>query len=92
LAGLLAEAMGHLGDAIAHIGGGGDRAEAAADRAVGAVTALETAYGRGMAALLAVDEREARIGGRELYRRCSRIGELVADVAERVVYAIVKES
>jgi hypothetical protein len=34
-----------------------------------------------------------RIGGRELYRRCSRIGrEMVLDVAERVVYSIVKQS
>jgi phosphate/sulfate permease len=28
---------------------------------------------------------------RELYRRCARIGELVIDVAERVVYAVVKQ-
>lgn len=29
---------------------------------------------------------------RELYRRCSRIGETVVDVAERIQYAVVKES
>ena len=33
-----------------------------------------------------------RIARRELYRRCSRIGEVVIDVAERVVYAVVKQS
>ena len=31
-------------------------------------------------------------GRRELYRRCSRIGETVVDVAERIQYAVVKES
>ena len=29
---------------------------------------------------------------RELYRRCSQLGETVVDVAERVVYAVMKES
>ena len=29
---------------------------------------------------------------RELYRRSSRIGDAVVDVAERVVYAVVKRS
>jgi hypothetical protein len=33
-----------------------------------------------------------RISRRELYRRCARIGETVVDVAERVIYAVVKES
>ena len=33
-----------------------------------------------------------RVSHRELYRRCLRIGELVVDVAERVVYAVVKQS
>jgi hypothetical protein len=45
-----------------------------------------------MAALLSVDERGARIAGRELYRRCMRIGDLVVDVAERIIYAVVKQS
>ena len=44
-----------------------------------------------MAALLEVDERSARIAGRELFRRCARIGDLVVDVAERVIYAVVKQ-
>jgi hypothetical protein len=33
-----------------------------------------------------------RISRRELYRRCSRIGERVIDVAERVIYAVMKAS
>jgi hypothetical protein len=53
---------------------------------------LEAAYYRGMANLLEVTDMRERIARRELYRRCSRIGEVVIDVAERVVYSTVKES
>jgi hypothetical protein len=45
-----------------------------------------------MAALLELDDLCTVIARRELYRRCSRIGEGVVDVAERVIYAVVKES
>ncbi len=45
-----------------------------------------------IAGLLSVEDRSGRIMRRELYRRSSRIGEAVVDVAERVVYAVVKES
>jgi hypothetical protein len=45
-----------------------------------------------MADSLGIEERAERIARRELYRRCSRIGETVVDVAERVVYAVVKQS
>ena len=46
----------------------------------------------GMAELLAVDQRDERISSRELYRRCARIGEEVVDVAERIIYSIVKDT
>lgn len=42
--------------------------------------------------MLEVEEMRQRIGLRELYRRCDRISEVVIDVAERIVYAVVKES
>jgi len=45
-----------------------------------------------MSALLEAEDRQDRISRRELYRRCSRLGEVVVDVAERVVYAVVKQS
>jgi hypothetical protein len=45
-----------------------------------------------MADLLGIDDRNERIARRELYRSCSRLGEIVVDVAERVVYAVMKES
>ena len=45
-----------------------------------------------MAALLRVGDRNERIARRELYRSCARLGETVVDVAERVIYAVMKES
>jgi hypothetical protein len=45
-----------------------------------------------MAELLDVDDLREVMARRELYRRCSRMGESAVDVAERVLYAAVKES
>jgi uncharacterized protein Yka (UPF0111/DUF47 family) len=92
MARLISQGMHHIDDAIAQLGTDGGRATASADAAIGTERELEDVYYRGMAALLEVDERIARIGGRELYRRCARIGDLVVDVAERIVYAVVKQS
>ena len=92
MAGLLREAVGQIDLAIAGIGSNEDAATAAADAALSAERELERVYYKGMAALLDVDDMRERISRRELYRRCSRIGETVVDVAERVIYAVVKES
>ena len=45
-----------------------------------------------MADLLRIGDRNERIARRELCRRCSQLAETVVDVAERVVYAVMKES
>jgi uncharacterized protein Yka (UPF0111/DUF47 family) len=45
-----------------------------------------------MAALLEVDNLREVLARRELYRRCSRMGEAAVDVAERILSANVKES
>ena len=45
-----------------------------------------------MVGLLGVADCTERITRREPYRRSSRIGEAVVDVAERIVYAVVKQS
>jgi uncharacterized protein Yka (UPF0111/DUF47 family) len=92
MARLLAEAVRHLDRAIAQLGSDGEGATEAADEAIRAERRLEHTYYRGMASLLEVQDMRERIGRRELYRRCSRIGEVVIDVAERVVYAVVKQS
>jgi uncharacterized protein len=91
MARLLAAALRDVDRAIACLGSDGDEATAAADAAIRKERELEHAYYTGMAALLAVGDRSERIARRELYRRCSRIGETVVDVAERVVYAVVKQ-
>ena len=44
------------------------------------------------AKLLEVEDMRERISLRELYRRCDLLSHIVVDVAERVVYAVVKES
>ncbi len=92
MAALLGEAVVHIDDAIARLGSEGGDATEPAQAAIRAERRLEGAYYRGMANLLEVEDRGERIARRELYRRCLRIGEIVIDVAERVVYAVVKQS
>ena len=92
MAKLLAEATGQVDEAIGHLGSDDRRATAAADAAIKTVRRLEHVYYRDTAKLLEVGDMRQRIGLRELYRRCDRIGEIVIDVAERIVYAVVKES
>jgi uncharacterized protein Yka (UPF0111/DUF47 family) len=91
MARLLAEAVRHIADAVARLGKEDDAIEAA-DAAIKAERRLERAYRAGMGALLQVDDLREVTARRELYRRCSRIGEGAADVADRVIYAVVKES
>ena len=92
MAKLIARAMRRIDEAIAHLGADSSSATASADAAIAAEKELDDVYYRGMAALLDVDERTARIAHRELYRRCARIGDIVVDAAERIVYAVVKQS
>lgn len=92
MAGLLAEAVRDIDRALAHLGSNEDAATDAADAAIKAERSLQRTYYNGMGALLEVDSRSERIARRELYRRCLRIGEMVIDVAERVVYAVVKQT
>ena len=92
MAELLGTALRSIDEAISHLGSDPDAATASADAAIVAERRLEDVYYRGMASLLQLREMRDRVSHRELYRRCTRIGELVVDVAERVVYAVVKES
>ena len=92
MATLLHSALDDIDNAIARLGSDADGATAAADAAIRNARDIEHVYYRGMAALLELDDRSQRISLRELYRRCERIGEAVIDVAERVVYAVVKQS
>jgi uncharacterized protein len=91
MARLLGEAVRNIDRALAHLGADQDAATEAADAAIRSERELERTYYRGMAALLEVEDRTERIARRELYRRCVRIGEMVIDVSERIVYAVVKQ-
>jgi uncharacterized protein Yka (UPF0111/DUF47 family) len=92
MAGVMGEAMRRLDAAIAQLGRDGDGATTDAEAVIVIVKRLEDAYYRGMAALLHEEDRGARIARRELYRRCSQIGDVIVDVAERVMYAVVKQT
>jgi uncharacterized protein Yka (UPF0111/DUF47 family) len=104
MAGLLLDGMNHLlraCDAITPHGGDESfrTATSAADDATKAARHMEKAYRRAMSDLLgppaetvAGHEHVREVTGRrELYRRLSRIGGTVVDVADRVWYAAVKE-
>jgi uncharacterized protein Yka (UPF0111/DUF47 family) len=91
MAGLLAEAAHHLHEAIGKFGTDADATQPA-EAAIKAERNHERAYRAGMAALLELDDLRDVIARRELYRRCSRIGEEAVGVAERVIYAVVKEA
>jgi uncharacterized protein Yka (UPF0111/DUF47 family) len=89
---LIGEALRHVDEALAQLTSNRADAASAADAAIRTERRLEQTYYEGMAALLSVEDRTERIARRELYRQCARIGDVVVDVAERVVYAIVKQS
>jgi uncharacterized protein Yka (UPF0111/DUF47 family) len=92
MAELVGSALGHLDAAVAALVDDPDAATEAADAAIREARRFEHVYYEGMAALLDVDDRNQRIARRELYRSCSRLAETVVDVAERVIYAVMKES
>jgi uncharacterized protein Yka (UPF0111/DUF47 family) len=92
MAALLAESVRHIETGVALLPGqAGDAAEPA-DAAVKAERRLEKAYRAAMGALTDVDDLRVVMGRQELYRRCSRMGEAAVDVAERLMYAVLKES
>ena len=91
MAALLAASVRRLDEAIAQLDpDAGDNTQAA-DAAIKADRQLERVYRAAMARLLDVDDLREVMARRELYRRCSRMGEAAVDVAERVLYAAVKE-
>jgi uncharacterized protein len=91
----LADGVGHLATAFERLNP--DRrdkdltATEAADAAVKSQRRLERVYREAASALLSSDDLREVIGRRELYRRMSRISEILIEVADRVWYATVKE-
>jgi uncharacterized protein Yka (UPF0111/DUF47 family) len=89
---LLRDAVSQLAEAFAHLGSTTSDATTYADAAVKRTRDVEHVYRRAMSALLEVEDLRLVMGRRELYRRLSRISDLVHRVAERVWYAVVKEA
>lgn len=90
---LLAAAVGHLTDAFTHLGRArGPAATDDADTAIKSGRRVEHVYRQAMSALLAEPDLRVVTGRRELYRRMSRIADLVRAVADRVWYSVVKEA
>ena len=92
MASVLAVAMRHLDGAVAQLDPKAPESTVAADAAVKMARRLERVYRAARGALLEVDDLREVMARRELYRRCSRIGDAVVEVAERVLYAMVKET
>ncbi len=89
---LLRDGIGHLDDAIAGLRAHTDAATASADAAIKTERRIERVYRRAMAELLEVDDLKEVTARRELYRRFSRIADQLTEIAERVWYAVIKES
>ncbi|MCB0876015.1 MAG: DUF47 family protein [Solirubrobacterales bacterium] len=92
MARILAGGARRLDGAVATLGDDGETTTARAEAAIQSERDLQAAYYRRMAALLEVEDRGKRIALRELYRRSSQIATVVVDVAERLMYAVIKQS
>ena len=90
MAALVADATRELDTAIARLEPETTAASASADAAIKQARRLERVYRSAMADLLDVSDLREIMGRRELYRRGSRLGETLVEVAERVLYAVVK--
>ena len=97
MASLLADGVRQLTVAFERLGqnrhgAGEDSATAAADAAVKTQRQVERVYRKAASALLTVDDLREVIGRRELYRRFSRVSEILIAAADRVWYATIKEA
>ena len=92
MAELLAESVRQIDAGVALVADHSGDAAGPADAAVKAERHLEKAYRAAMGALTEVEDVRVVMGRQELYRRCSRMGEAAVDVAERLIYAGLKES
>ena len=92
MAALLAESVRQIDAGVALVANHSGDVTHPADAAVRAERNLERAYRAAMGALMQVEDVRLVMGRQELYRRCSRMGETAVDVAERLIYAGLKEN
>ncbi|HXG75430.1 MAG TPA: DUF47 family protein [Gaiellaceae bacterium] len=88
----LAESVHLVAEAAELLGTDPHGATEKANEALRAQRQIEKVYRDAMARLVEVDDLREVMCRRELYRRVSRIGEVVVDVAERIWYSVVRES
>ena len=95
MAGFLVEGVRQLDEAFVKLktDGAGEEGPAtvAADAAIKAQRHLERVYRKAASALIEVEDLREVMGRREMYRRVSRLSDMIVEVAERVWYATVKE-
>ncbi len=88
---LLAECVHHIDEGVAQLEGRSGDATKPADAAVKTQRRLEQTYRAAMGELARPDAGTT-LGRQELYRRCAQMGDSVVDVAERLIYAVLKEN
>jgi uncharacterized protein Yka (UPF0111/DUF47 family) len=91
MTGLLRDSLREVAEAVGRLTGDPNAAMESATSAIRTEHGLQRVYYQGMAALLANPDQRDRIAKRELYRLIARLGEAVVEVAERVIYAVMKE-
>ncbi len=95
MAGFLVEGVQQLDEAFSKLKTKGAEevgpATSAADAAIKAQRHLERVYRKAASALIDVDDLREVMGRREMYRRVSRLSDMIVEVAERVWYATLKE-
>ena len=88
--------VGHLAEAMEVLGshghGSSQHATDQADDAIKQARNLEKTYRAAMSAALDLDDLRELAARRELYRRFTHLGELLAQIGDRVWYAVIKES
>jgi uncharacterized protein Yka (UPF0111/DUF47 family) len=92
MAALLREGVAHIDEAVEGLQKRRSDATTSADDAIKDVRHIERVYREAMAGLLELDDLREVTARRELYRRFSRLGDALAEVAERVWYAVIKEA
>lgn len=92
LADAAADGVAHLARGLKALTAPDDTATLAADAAIAAERRMEKLYRAAMKDLLSEPDVLLTLARREIYRRMLEVGEGIDDVAERIWYAVVKES
>ena len=92
----IAVGVGHMARALEVLGshdhGSTQQATDEADAGIKQARKLEHTYRAAMSATLDMDDVRELAARRELYRRFTHLGDLLAQIGDRVWYAVIKES